>query len=73
MWFGKMDFDGDELPDDWEDANASQGYDKNNRYSFSGFPYGDDEEVYCEKGAFGTTGNHNLDWANPGKQSKDKF
>ena len=73
IWHGKADSDGDELPDDWEDANAAIGYDKNNRFSFAGFPYGDDEEVYCEYAAFGTTGDSTKDWANPGKQSKDKF
>lgn len=73
IWHGKLDSDGDELPDDWEDANASLGYDKNNRFSFTGFPYGDDEEVYCERAAFGTTGDSSKDWANPGKQSKTTF
>lgn len=73
IWHGKPDSDSDELPDDWEDANAALGYDKNNRWSFTGFPYGDDEEVYCERAAFGTTGDSTKDWANPGKQSKTKF
>ena len=73
IWFGKMDTDGDELPDDYEDANVGLGFNKNNANSFPGFPYGDDEEVYCERAAFGTTGNANLDWANPGKQSKNPF
>lgn len=73
IWHGKADSDGDELPDDWEDANAAIGYDKNNRFSFAGFPYGDDEEVYCEYAALGTTGDATKDWSNPGKQSKNKF
>jgi hypothetical protein len=73
IWFGKVDTDGDELPDEWEDAHASEGYDKTKASSFSGFPYGDDEEVYVEKKAYGTTGDSSQDWANPGKQSKNKF
>jgi len=73
IWHGKADSDGDELPDDWEDANVAIGYDKNNRFSFAGFPYGDDEEVYCEYAANGTTGDASKDWANPGKQSKTQF
>lgn len=73
VWHGKADSDGDELPDDWEDANVAIGYDKNNRFSFAGFPYGDDEEVYCEYSAYGTTGDATKDWANPGKQSKNTF
>jgi len=73
IWYGKEDTDGDELPDEWEDENAALGYDKNNRYSFTDFPFGDDEEVYCEHSAFGTKGIESEDWANPGKQSKNKF
>ena len=73
VWHGKLDSDSDELPDDWEDANVALGYNKNLRWSFPGFPVGDDEEVYCERAAYGTTGESAKDWANPGKQSKTKF
>ena len=73
IWHGKMDTDHDELPDDWEDANAALGFDKTKATSFPTFPYGDDEEVYCERAAYGTTGDASQDWANPGKQSKTTF
>jgi hypothetical protein len=73
IWNGKADSDGDELPDDYEDAHAADGFDKNNRFSFPTFPYGDDEEVYVEKAAYGATGVSDKDWANPGKQSKTQF
>jgi len=72
VWHGKADTDGDELPDEWEDAHATQGFDKTKRESFV-FPYGDDEEVYCEKQANGITGDAAQDWSNPGKQSKTVF
>jgi hypothetical protein len=73
IWHGKLDTDLDELPDDWEDANSALGFDKTKATSFPTFPYGDDEEVYCERAAYGTTGDAAQDWANPGKQSKNKF
>lgn len=73
IWNGKLDSDNDELPDDYEDAHVAEGYNKNNRFSFPTFPYGDDEEVYVEKKAYGTTGVSSEDWANPGKQSKNPF
>ncbi|GAA5129108.1 hypothetical protein GCM10023212_36650 [Luteolibacter yonseiensis] len=72
-WHGMLDSDLDELPDQWETSNSSLGFDKNNDTSFPGFPYGDDEEVYCERAAYGTTGDASKDWANPGKQTKNKF
>ncbi|MDP5104783.1 MAG: hypothetical protein NWQ31_01275 [Polaribacter sp.] len=64
------DLDGDELPNTLEDARSSFGYDKNMRFSnaFIGFPYGDDEEVYCEQSANGQTGDSTLDWSKDGKQ-----
>jgi len=73
IWHGKLDTDLDELPDDWEDANVALGFDKTKATSFPTFPYGDDEEVYCERAAYSTTGDASQDWANPGKQSKTKF
>ena len=73
-WFGKTDSDGDELPDDWEDAHTAQGFDKTKASSFTpAFIYGDDEEVWCEMNALGSTGDGSKDWANPGKQSKTVF
>ncbi len=73
IWNGKTDTDGDELPDEVEDAMAAQGFDKTKKTTFSPFPYGDDEEVYCEIQAFSARGDATKDWANPGKQSKSKF
>ena len=68
IWNGKLDSDLDELPDDWEDANSVLGFDKTKATSFPTFPYGDDEEVYCERAAYGTTGEALQDWASPGNQ-----
>ena len=73
-WFAKTDGDGDELPDDWEDAHTAQGFDKTKASSFTpAFIYGDDEEVWCEMNALGRTGDGSKDWAKPGKQSKTVF
>ncbi|MFQ5456418.1 MAG: carboxypeptidase-like regulatory domain-containing protein [Nitrospirota bacterium] len=71
IWEGMADSDNDELPDDWE--NTHDGFDPNNANSFTGFPYGDDEEVYGEIQGFGQTGTHTKDWANPGKQSDPSY
>lgn len=73
IWHGKADQDLDELPDEIEDAMAAQGFDKTMKVTWSTFPYGDDEEVYCEIQAKTTTGVAAKDWANPGKNSKTKF
>lgn len=73
IWRGKNDNDGDELPDDWEIQNAGLGFDPNNAYSFPGFPYGDDEEVWCELQAQGKSGNSSKDWADPGKNTNPPF
>ena len=68
----KLDTDGDELPDDWEDSHA--GFNKHNAYSFSPpFVYGDDEEVWCEMNALNERGCYDKDWANPGKQSHNPY
>ena len=68
-WYGKSDGDHDELPDDWEDAHSSDGFDKTKSSSFTpSFIYGDDEEVWCEMNALTSSGNAGQDWANPGKQ-----
>lgn len=73
-WFGKIDSDGDELPDDWEDEHKSEGFKKELNESFSpDFVYGDDEEVWCEINALKVKGFPKEDWANPGKQSKNVF
>ena len=76
-WYGKADSESpkpDELPDDWEDAHIAQGFDKTRASSFTpAFIYGDDEEVWREMNALGTTGDSSQDWANPGKQSKAAF
>lgn len=67
VWAGQTDTDGDELPDDWENdpVHVAQGFDANNANSFAGtgFPYGDDEEVWCEIQASGATGVANKDWS----------
>jgi hypothetical protein len=72
QWFGLTDTDGDELPDDWENlaVRVAQGFIYNNDQSFagSGFPYGDDEEVWCEINAYGGTGVASQDWSKDGKQ-----
>ncbi len=73
IWYGQADSDNDELPDTWEETNKNLGFDKNKRYSFSGFPLGDDEEVYCEMHASGQNGDSDNDWANPGKQTDPSF
>ena len=71
-WYMKLDTDGDELPDDWEDSHA--GFNKHNAYSFSPpFVYGDDEEVWCEMNALNERGCYDKDWANPGKQSHNPY
>ena len=73
IWRGKVDQDMDELPDEIEDAMMAQGFDKTKRTTWPMFPYGDDEEVYCEIQAKNTKGVAAKDWANPGKQSKTVF
>jgi parallel beta-helix repeat protein len=70
---GGNDRDGDELPNQWEVDNAALGFDPDNATSFPGFPYGDDEEVWCEMVAQNRKGVAANDWANLGKQTDPEY
>ena len=76
-WHGQADSDGDELPDTLENNMllAGFGFDENNANSFPApdFPFGDDEEVWCEIQGYMETGTSSKDWANPGKQSDPAY
>ena len=78
---GKIDSDGDEISDSDEPTLDGVNSNKNNpdtyflgKYNSSYFSYGDNE-IRCRKKELNPTNkaNHSLDWANPGKQSKNKF
>jgi len=80
-WKGLNDTDNDEIPDVIENGSqllsgwnlSKLGFNPNNRYSFAGFPYGDDEEVLCEMVGMTAKGNSANDWANQGKQSDPSY
>jgi len=72
-WYFKRDTDGDYLPDEWENLYSAHGFDPNKASSFPGFPFGNDEEVWCEMNTYKAKANHSLDWANPGKQSRTVY
>jgi hypothetical protein len=73
-WNGKDDSDHDKIPDEVEIANAHLGLDRMEPSSFDPpFILGDDQDFWCEVQALGVVGDASKDWANPGKQSKNRF
>lgn len=72
-WNGLPDADNDELPDMIETNLASLGFDPSRANSFPAFPFGDDEEVYCDIAGYHRTGIGTNDFASPGKQTNPAF
>ncbi|MDD5687227.1 MAG: hypothetical protein PHE88_05275 [Elusimicrobia bacterium] len=74
-WAGKVDTDGDELPDDYETTVSGTNPQNPDTYDVKGirnnsdyYWYGD-QEFMCMKAGNGKKGVASKDWADPGKQS----
>lgn len=76
------DTDGDILPDWWEDLYyAKYGFDSSlsdthsvsQKFGYPGYAKIGDQEILAREAECQHSANHDQDWANPGKQSKEKY